>query len=76
MPEGIADTASIAEFLADEISPNTYLNLMDQYYPAARVGQEKFVEINRRLQPREFSEALDQVRAAGLNRLDRRAPRF
>ncbi|RME88976.1 MAG: radical SAM protein, partial [Anaerolineae bacterium] len=31
LPNGLAGTGKIVRFLAEEISPNTYLNLMDQY---------------------------------------------
>jgi putative pyruvate formate lyase activating enzyme len=33
MPDGLEDAENIIEFLAEEISPNTYLNIMDQYFP-------------------------------------------
>ena len=35
MPDGLAGTREIMEFLAREISPNTYVNVMGQYRPAA-----------------------------------------
>jgi putative pyruvate formate lyase activating enzyme len=36
LPAGLAGTGPIMRFLAQEISPNTYLNLMDQYRPQGR----------------------------------------
>jgi putative pyruvate formate lyase activating enzyme len=47
---------------------------MDQYYPAGRVSAESYPEINRRLQPEEYREAVRLARAVGLRRLDERAP--
>ncbi|MFP3853461.1 MAG: radical SAM protein [Anaerolineales bacterium] len=75
MPEGIAGTGSISEFLAEEISRDTYINLMDQYYPAGRVSGRKHSEINRSLHTDEFRSAQAAVREAGLWRLDQRRPR-
>ncbi len=72
MPGGIAGTAEIMEFLACEVSPHTYVNIMAQYYPAGRVTGEKFSEINRRLTRPELAEAMAVAREAGLYRFDER----
>ncbi|GMR11682.1 MAG: radical SAM protein [Anaerolineae bacterium] len=75
MPGKIAGTEHIMRFLAEEVSPDTYVNVMEQYRPAGRVGSEKFEEINRRVTGNEFQLALDQAQAAGLWRFDeRRSP--
>lgn len=68
LPEGLAGTAEIAGFLAEKISPETYLNLMDQYYPAYRAAQ--FPRLKRRITPQEYQTAVQQVHTAGLLRLD------
>lgn len=47
---------------------------MDQYYPAGRVSDTLYPELNRRLRPEEFWEAQRLATVAGLRRLDRRAP--
>jgi uncharacterized Fe-S radical SAM superfamily protein PflX len=47
---------------------------MDQYYPAGKVGGERFPEINRRLTSAEFREAQTIARDLGLRRLDERNP--
>jgi len=39
LPEGLAGTAEAMRFLADELSPDTYVNIMDQYYPAFRASE-------------------------------------
>ena len=67
MPGGIAGTRSIMEWVAREISPDTYVNLMDQYYPAGRAGD--FPELRSRISPLEFQCALEETRKAGLHRL-------
>jgi uncharacterized Fe-S radical SAM superfamily protein PflX len=45
---------------------------MDQYYPAGKVGDGQFVEINRRVTGEEFLAARVAAREAGLMRLDSR----
>jgi putative pyruvate formate lyase activating enzyme len=62
LPDGLAGTAEVASFLADEVSRDTYINVMDQYRAA----------ILRPPTPAEYREAVDQVLAAGLRRLDGR----
>ncbi|HEY2014166.1 MAG TPA: hypothetical protein VGH38_11740, partial [Bryobacteraceae bacterium] len=59
-------------FLAGEISPDTYVNVMDQYYPTGRVSGSQFVEINRRISTAEFRGAIEAAQAAGLWRIDSR----
>jgi len=70
MPGGIAGSEQVMRFLAGEISPDTYVNVMDQYYPAGRVSAEKFVEINRNVSGAEYSAAVDSARRAGLWRIE------
>jgi putative pyruvate formate lyase activating enzyme len=70
MPGGVAGTEEIAKFLAEEISPNTYVNVMDQYRPCGSAHRDSV--INRRLTGREFREAMEAARRAGLKRLDPR----
>ncbi len=75
MPGEIAGAGEIMRFLAHEVSRDTYVNVMQQYYPAGRVNSEKFEEINRGVTGNEFQEAVDQAQEAGLWRLDeRRSP--
>ena len=74
MPGEIAGTGAIMRFLAEEVSQDTYVNVMDQYYPAGRVSSEKFQEINRRTTGDEFEAAVDSAHQAGLWRLDVRRP--
>ncbi|HWP60282.1 MAG TPA: radical SAM protein [Candidatus Acidoferrales bacterium] len=71
MPGLLEDTRAIVEFLAREISLDTYLNLMDQYYPAWKVANtDRFPEIARRVYRREMEEAYRCARAEGLWRFD------
>ena len=43
MPGHSEDTAAIMSFLAQEVSPNTYLNIMGQYRPIIQVQNDPFI---------------------------------
>lgn len=73
MPEGIAGTIEIMRFLSREISPNTYVNLMDQYRPCGHAHKEP--EVNRRVTDQEYEDALRAAREEGIKRFDKRAGR-
>jgi putative pyruvate formate lyase activating enzyme len=75
MPGQISGTTEIMRFLAEEISLDTYINVMAQYYPAGKVSAEKYAEINRNVTNPEFKDAVEVAREAGLWRLDQRIPR-
>ena len=70
MPKGLAGTASLVGFLAEELSRNTYVNVMDQYHPCGQAFGKP--NLGRRITQQEFEEALDAARQAGLWRLDER----
>ncbi|GBD32310.1 hypothetical protein HRbin33_01274 [bacterium HR33] len=74
MPGCLDETRAILEWIATELGPDTYVNLMDQYYPAGKVSAAQYPEINRRLTSREFEEAKAIARDLGLKRLDERRP--
>ena len=69
LPNNLAGTKEIVEFLAKEISKNTFLNIMDQYYPYAKASQ--YPELSRRIYQKEFREAIELAKNAGLKRLYR-----
>jgi len=68
LPEGLAGTHEVMRFIADEISPNTYVNVMDQYNPCHNAGQNP--PLDRRITHEEFEEAIGYALDAGLKRLD------
>lgn len=70
MPDNIAGSEKVFEFLVKEISANTYVNVMDQYRPCGEAHKDE--HINRRLSSQEFRDAADTARKAGLTRLDPR----
>ena len=74
LPDNLAGTDEIVQFLATEISLYTYLNLMDQYRPAYKAHH--FPELNRRITRQEYETAVRMARDAGLSRLDERRALF
>ena len=75
MPGGLEETAEIMRFLHDELSPDTYVNIMAQYHPAGRVGTGRYGEINRQVTREEIAGAYRLAREAGLHRFDERGSR-
>jgi putative pyruvate formate lyase activating enzyme len=76
MPENIAGTREIMRWIAQELSPTTYVNVMSQYYPAGKVSRSEYADINRRITPTEYERALEEAWRAGLQRLDSRRPLY
>jgi putative pyruvate formate lyase activating enzyme len=78
MPGGTDEVAAICQWLAKELSPDTYVNFMGQYRPEHQVGTKgkdgstQYAEINRRPCPSELEDAYTAARAAGLWRFDKR----
>jgi len=70
MPNALEETRQILRFLAQEISPDTFVNVMPQYRPAGHAGQYDW--INRPLTTNEYRQALAIAEEEGLRRLDRR----
>src|SRR2546427_474211 len=70
MPGMLDETRAILEWIAAELGTNTYINLMDQYRPAGKVGGTDYVEINRRTFSSEFLEAKRIAWSLGFHRLD------
>lgn len=65
LPNGISGSKAIFEFLAEEISKDSYISLMSQYFPANRAPS--IDEISRSLKNSEFKEAVDAFHEAGLH---------
>ncbi|MFH1602656.1 MAG: radical SAM protein [Pseudomonadota bacterium] len=74
LPGNLAGTDRVLGFLAEEVSLNSYLNLMDQYRPCYRAGE--YPEIARPPTAAEYRAALSTAEACGLTRLDSRPGRF
>ncbi len=76
MPGGLAEAAAIFRWLAEEISSDSWVNVMGQYQPQHRVGRASpggrraYPEIDRRPAREEVAAAYAAARAAGLWRFD------
>ncbi|MCX8033296.1 MAG: radical SAM protein [Thermoleophilia bacterium] len=68
LPEGLAGTAEVMEFIATEISRSTYINVMDQYRPAHKAFL--YPEIARPITRQEYKQAVSDALRRGLSRLD------
>ena len=69
LPGNLANTEIIVNFLASEVSKDTYINIMDQYYPA--YNSLKYPELSRRITYDEFIKAMKIAQQAGLHRFDK-----
>ena len=65
MPEDVAGTHDILDFLADDISAQTWVNVMEQYRPCYEASQ--FAEIARRPSRKEVRAAREHAEVLGLN---------
>jgi putative pyruvate formate lyase activating enzyme len=65
LPENLAGSFEIIDFLAEEISPKTTINVMDQYRPCYRAFEHP--KINRRPTRDEFQSAQQYAINKGLN---------
>ena len=66
LPGGLARTERVLRFIREEISPETYVNIMAQYYPTHRAWD--YPELSRRITSAEYREALALAQSMGLRR--------
>ena len=66
LPNDVAGSKAVIDFIADEISTDTYLNIMDQYRP--EYNASKYEKLNRRITPSEYKEVVDYAFYKGLRR--------
>ena len=69
LPNKLAGTEEVVRFLAQEVSTNTYLNIMAQYHPCHRAFD--MPQLARPLHSEEFQDAIDLAHRQGLYRLDK-----
>jgi putative pyruvate formate lyase activating enzyme len=72
LPENLAGSDKVLPWIAEDLSPDTYVNIMDQYHPAWHtMGIEKGSlpsSLGRRITPREYHFAIRVARNSGLHR--------
>jgi len=64
LPENISGTDKIMEFISKELSPDTYISLMSQYFPCYKSGN--FPQLNRRISLEEYESAQAIMEKYGL----------
>jgi putative pyruvate formate lyase activating enzyme len=67
MPGGVEEAGEVFRFIAEEISPETCINVMGQYRPLHRA--DRHPAIARRPRSEEMTEAVDRARRVGLGRI-------
>ena len=70
MPGQLSETDEWLRFIAEQVSTNSYINLMDQYHPCGSIHEHP--SLSRKISPEEYQQALTSACNHGLQRLDRR----
>lgn len=68
LPDGLAGTEAVLRFLAEEVSAETYVNLMDQFRPCYRASA--YPELGHRPTSADMGSAYQIASRVGLHRLD------
>jgi len=58
----------VLRFIAEKISVDTYLNIMDQYRPAYLAYRK--IDINRKITRAEYMDIIHYAESLGMTRLD------
>ncbi|MFH1771607.1 MAG: radical SAM protein [Candidatus Omnitrophota bacterium] len=66
LPNNLSGTFEILDFIKNELSIHTYVNIMDQYRPCYNAHKHK--GLDRRITPDEYSAAVSYARNIGLYR--------
>lgn len=74
LPGDLSQTEEVIKFVSEEISLDTYFNLMDQYRPCGEAW--KYPPLDRMINKEEWNKALDWAKKYGLKRLDDRRARY
>jgi len=74
LPHGLAGSEATLAWIAERLSRNTYLNLMDQYRPCGDIKKNE--KLSRRITSEEMEAVRRAARRHGLARLDVRRSRF
>ena len=68
LPNNLAGSFEIVDFLIEQIGPDTTINIMDQYHPCYKASS--YPKLNRRPSPEELESVRDYAIQKGLNVLD------
>lgn len=70
LPNNLAGTEDLVKFVAEQLDPKTYINIMPQYRPCHKAHSHQ--DLNRSLTMHEYQSALDLAKKYGLTNLDER----
>ncbi len=70
LPGELAGTRSVMRYIAQQVSPNTYVNIMSQYRPCGRAAEVQ--GLGRNLKSDEYHWAVQAAKDEGITRFDRR----
>ena len=70
LPDDLADSEIVMKWIAEEISKESYVNIMAQYHPVWRVrgdsGCSIFRQMRRTITKEEFEYAIESARKCGI----------
>lgn len=66
LPGDLAGSREVLRFVAEELSRDAWINIMDQYYPAYRAFG--YPELRRRITSQEYATVVAWAREFGLHR--------
>jgi putative pyruvate formate lyase activating enzyme len=67
LPNQIAHSFEVLKFIADEISKNTYVNIMDQYHSCYNAN--RYLELSGKTTSQEVHEVIEHAKKVGLHRI-------
>ena len=65
LPHNLSGSKEIMRFIAQDLSPETYISLMSQYFPCYKA--QDYPELSRRLSQQEYRKAIDVMSRYGLH---------
>jgi len=68
LPKGLAGTGDVMNFIAQKVSPNSYVNIMPQYRPCGKADEVK--ELSGHITKEDFESALLTAMKKGIRRFD------
>lgn len=68
MPNNVSGSKEVVNWIAENLSKDTYLNLMSQYTPVYKAND--YPEISRRITRKEYTEVVRHAQDAGLTNLE------
>jgi len=65
LPNGLAESEKVFQFIAEELSPNVHISLMSQYYPTNKAHKE--ILLSRTIRESEYERTLELMDKYGLH---------